>query len=195
MTALILSQGVPMLLAGDELSQTQQGNNNTYCQDNELTWLNWQLTDEQRAWCDFVRAAIQIRRTQAVFRRRKFFHDRAIHGEGIQDISWFDASGQEMTDKDWQTGYVRCLGMGLLGGQIDETNAQGEGIVSDSFLILFNANHKSVTFRLSDRAQGQDWEVLFDTSSTSMTRRLLGRLAEYPLQARSVAVLRPENPP
>ncbi len=97
-----------------------------------------------------------------------------------------------MSDQDWNAGDARCFGMGLLGGQIDETNEQGERIVGDSFLILLNAHHECVSFRLSARARDQNWELVFDTSSASMARRLLGRLAEYPLQARSVAVLRPE---
>jgi isoamylase len=99
-----------------------------------------------------------------------------------------------MSDQDWNSGYARCLGMGLLGGQIDETDAQGERIVSDSFLILLNAHHECVSFRLSGRARDQNWELVFDTSSPNMTRRILGHLAEYPLQARSVAVLRRDNP-
>ena len=99
-----------------------------------------------------------------------------------------------MSDQDWNAGYARCLGMGLLGGQIDEANAQGGRIVSGSFLILLNAHHECVSFRLSARARDQNWELVFDTSSANMTWRILGRLAEYPLQARSVAVLRPHNP-
>ena len=129
MTTLLLSQGVPMLLAGDELGHTQQGNNNTYCQDNELTWLNWELTDEQQAFCDFVRAVIQhSQRTQPVFQRRKFFQGRPIHGEDIKDISWFDPSGEEMTEEAWQTGYARCLGVRLAGDLIGEADEQGEPV-------------------------------------------------------------------
>src|SRR4029450_13876429 len=118
LTTLLLSEGVPMLLAGDELSHTQQGNNNAYCQDNEITWLTWHLTEEQQAFCDFVRAMIHLRRPQPVSQRRKFFQGRAIHGEGIQDITWFEPSGQEMTEEAWNTVYVRCLGVRLAGNLI-----------------------------------------------------------------------------
>jgi len=100
-----------------------------------------------------------------------------------------------MSDQDWNTGNVRCFGMGLLGRQIDETDAQGERVLNDSFLVLLNANHEFVSFRLSARVQDQNWELVFDTSNASMTPQILGRLAEYPLQACSVAVLRPDNPP
>ena len=96
---MVLSQGVPMLLAGKEFSHTQKGSNNTYCQDNECTWLNWKLCEEQLAFHAFVRAVIQLQRTQLVFRRRKFFLGRPIRGEGILDISWFEPSGEEMTQE------------------------------------------------------------------------------------------------
>src|SRR4029450_7164573 len=109
-TTLLLSQGVPMLLAGDELSHTQQGNNNTYCQDNDLTWRPWELTDEQRAFCEFVRQVVPRRRPQPVFQRRQFFQGRPIYGQDVQDITWFDPSGQEMSAEAWQTGYTRRLG-------------------------------------------------------------------------------------
>jgi isoamylase len=195
LATLFLSQGVPMLLAGDESGHTQLGNNNAYCQDSPLAWLNWDLAPGQRNLLEFVRGLIQLRKQNPVFRRRHFFQGRPIHGLDVKDLYWLTPAGTEMSDQDWNVGSARCLGMGLLGAQIDETNAEGEGIVGDSFLILFNANHKSVSFRLRGRAQDQNWEVLFDTSSASMTRRLLGRLVEYPLQARSVAVLRLDNPP
>jgi isoamylase len=186
LTTLVLSQGVPMILAGDEFGQTQQGNNNTYCQDNELTWLNWQLTDEQRAWCDFVHAAIQIRRTQPVFRRRKFFHDRAIHGEGIQDISWFDASGQEMTDKDWHNGYVRCLGVRLAGDRIGGTDERGDLVVGDTVLLLMNAHYEAIPFMLPPLKQGQRWERVLDTAPEPLP---FEGEPPYELQGRTMAVL------
>jgi isoamylase len=139
LATLLLSQGVPMLLAGDESGHTQLGNNNAYCQDSPLTWLNWDLAPEQR-----------------------------------KDLYWLTPVGTEMSDQGWNSGYARCLGMGLLGGQIDETNAQGERIVSDSFLILLNAHHECVSFRLGGRARDQNWELVFDTSSAKMTRRFSG---------------------
>ena len=194
LATLLLSQGVPMLLAGDELNHTQLGNNNAYCQDSTLTWLNWDLAPDQRELLEFVRELIKLRKQNPVFRRRHFFQGRPIHGLDVKDLSWLTPAGTEMSHQDWNAGYARCLGMGLLGDQIDEIDAQGDRIVSGSFLILLNANHECVSFRISARAQDQNWELVLDTSSASMTRRSLGRLAEYPLQARSVAVLCPHNP-
>jgi len=130
-----------------------------------------------------------LRTQNPVFRRRHFFQGRPIRGLEVKDIYWLTPAGTEMSDQDWNTGYARCLGMGLVGSQIDETDAQGEPIVNDSFLILINANDDRVSFRLAARVQDQNLELMFDTSSAKMTPQILGRLAEYPLQARSVAVL------
>src|SRR5205807_138596 len=117
---LLLSQGVPMLYAGDELAHTQNGNNNAYCQDNDLTWLNWDLSDPQKEFLEFVRKLTKIWKEQPVFQRRKFFYGRSIRGSGIKDISWFGPNGEEMSDEDWGAGFVRCLGMRLAGDQIGD---------------------------------------------------------------------------
>ena len=130
LATLMLSQGVPMLLAGDEFGHTQQGNNNAYCQDNELTWLNWELSDGAAGLCDFVRAVMRLQRTQPVFQRRKFFLGRPIRGEGIVDISWFEPSGEEMTEEAWSTGYARCLGMRWAGDLIGETDEKGDPMMA-----------------------------------------------------------------
>jgi len=193
LATLLLSQGVPMLLAGDESGHTQLGNNNAYCQDSPLTWLNWDLAAEQRELLEFVRGLIKLRTQNPVFRRRHFFQGRPIHGLDIKDLYWLTPAGTEMSDQDWNAGYARCLGMGLLGSQIDETDTQGERIVSGSFLVLLNAHSESVSFRLGARARDQNWERVFDTSSAKMTPQILGRLTEYPLQPRSVAVLHRQN--
>jgi isoamylase len=190
---LLISQGVPMLLAGDESGHTQLGNNNGYCQDSPLTWLNWNLGSDQRGLLEFVRELIQLRTHNPVFRRRHFFQGRPIHGVDVKDLYWVTPAGTEMSDQDWNAKNVSCLGVGLVGDQIDETDDQGERIVSDSFLILLNAHHEGVPFRLGARVQDQTWELVFDTSSASIIRRVLGRLNEYPLQPRSVAVLRRLN--
>jgi isoamylase len=193
LATLLLSQGVPMLLAGDELGHTQLGNNNAYCQDSPLTWLKWDLSSDQRELLEFVRGLIRLRAQNPVFRRRHFFQGRPIHGLDVKDLYWLTPAGTEMSDQDWNNGYARCLGIGLVGDQIDETNAQGERIVSDSFLILLNRDHECVSFHLSGRVQDQNWELVFDTSSADMTGRILGHLDEYPLQGRSIAALRLES--
>ncbi len=118
-----------MLLAGDELGHTQKGNNNTYCQDNELTWLNWELDEGQQEFLEFVKKAVRIWHEQPVFQRRKFFQGRPLRGSGIKDISFFDPAGKEMSDEDWNAGFVKCLGVRLAGDLIDDEDERGEPIV------------------------------------------------------------------
>ena len=190
LTTLLLSEGVPMLLAGDELSHTQQGNNNAYCQDNEITWLIWHLTEEQQAFGDFVRAMIHLRRTQPVFQRRKFFQGRAIHGAGIQDIAWFEPSGQEMTEEAWNTGYVRCLGVRLAGDLIGDVDERGESIVGDTMLLLLNAHHEPIPFTLPAAAESQSWERLLDTADPQGEPLQWIGGQPYALRGRSMVVLR-----
>ena len=195
MTTLLLSQGVPMLLAGDELCHSQQGNNNAYCQDNELTWLNWELTEEQQAWHEFVRSLLHLRRTQPVFQRRKFFQDRAIHGAGIQDISWLEPSGQEMTEEAWNTGYTRCLGVRLAGDLIGEVDERGEDIVGDTMLLLLNAHYEAVPFTLPATWEGELWERLLDTADPQSLPLACTGGQQYKLQGRAMAVLRVRTQP
>jgi isoamylase len=151
LATLLLSQGVPMLLAGDEFSQTQQGNNNAYCQDSPVAWLNWNLSAEQRELLELTRKLIDLRRTQPAFRRRHFFHSRPIHGKEIKDLYWLKQDGNEMSSADWHASQVRCLGMVLPGDQIIETGEEGERIIGDSFAILLNAD-QAVSFRLGETA-------------------------------------------
>ena len=190
MTTLLLSQGVPMLLAGDELCHSQQGNNNTYCQDNELTWLNWELSEERQAWYEFVRSLTHLRRTQPVFQRRKFFQDRAIHGESIQDISWFEPSGQEMTEEAWNTGYTRCLGVRLAGDLLGEVDERGEDIVGDTILLLLNAHYEAIPFTLPATQERELWERLLDTADPQGIPLTCTGGQQYTLQGRAMAVLR-----
>ncbi len=189
LTTLLLSQGVPMLLAGDERGHSQQGNNNTYCQDNELGWLSWELSDEQQELLEFTKKLIRLRKDQPVFRRRRFLQGRPIRGAGIKDIYWLKPDGSEMTDADWQAGYVRCLGVGLIGDQLDEMDSRGERVVGDTFLLLFNAHHDPLDFHLMGRAGNLAWDVVVDTSHGPDVAEQLPLRATYPLPARSLAVL------
>jgi isoamylase len=189
LTTLLLSQGVPMLLAGDEFSHTQQGSNNTYCQDNERTWLNWELSAEQQAFYDFVRSVIRLQRTQPVFQRRKFFLGRPIRGEDILDISWFEPSGEEMTEEAWNTGYARCLGVRWAGDLIEETDENGAPIVGDTILLLMNAHHDAIPFTLPALKDGQQWERLLNTAEGSAAPSPVDGQQPYELPARSMAVL------
>jgi glycogen operon protein len=140
LTTLLLSQGVPMLLAGDELGQTQNGNNNAYCQDNEITWLNWNLDDRQKMLLKFTQRVTQVLSEEPVFQRRRFFHGRPIEGEGAPDIAWVNPDGTEMKADAWNTGNARCLGV-LLNGENIDVDERGEEISGHTVLILFNADH------------------------------------------------------
>jgi isoamylase len=192
LATLFLSQGVPMLLAGDECGKSQAGNNNAYCQDSPLAWLDWEHSAEQRAQLQYVRELIALRRRHPVFRRRRFFQGQPVHGEEVNDLHWLKPDGTDMTASDWSASDGRCVGMGLLGDQIAETGAQGERILGDSFLVLFNAHAAPRPFRLGSRRRAVRWRCVFDTADAAAAGRVFEHHAEYPLQARSLAVLRPE---
>jgi isoamylase len=187
---LLLSQGVPMLGGGDELSHTQEGNNNTYCQDNELTWLKWQLDDRQKKFLDFVKKVILIWQTQPVFQRRSFFQGRSIRGTDIKDISWLGADGLDLDDDAWNSDDLRCLGVRLAGDLISDVNERGETIVGDTILILLNAHHEPIPFTLPRHNIGQTWERLFDTACADTAPPMYREHYAYPLRGRSTAVFR-----
>lgn len=195
LATLLLSQGVPMLLAGDEFGQTQHGNNNAYCQDSPIAWLDWKLSDEQRALLDFTRELIRLRKSQPVFRRRHFFQGRAIHSGEIKDLYWLKPDGTEMTDADWGAGHARCLLMGLPGDQITEMDEHGERITGANFAILLNAHHEPIDFRLGARHRDARWTCVFDTAASDTGPRTFGHTSIFPLQARSLAVFRVEPLP
>ncbi|MCL4848344.1 MAG: glycogen debranching protein GlgX [Acidobacteria bacterium] len=161
LATLLLSQGVPMLLAGDELGRTQGGNNNAYCQDNETSWVDWANLDEDLL--AFAQQVIAFRRDHPVFRRRRFFHGRPLHGTGVKDIGWFSPDGTEMTDDDWTSTSINSLMVFLNGDAIPSPGPMGERIVDDSFLLLFNAHHGPVSFRLPPPEWGAAWAVVLDT--------------------------------
>jgi glycogen operon protein len=186
---LMLSQGVPMLLGGDELSHTQKGNNNTYCQDNELTWLNWELNDEQKEFLEFVRRVTAIWREQPVFQRRKFFQGRRIRGSDIKDISWIDPSGHEMSDAAWDGVAAHCLAVRFAGDLIGDVDERGDPVVGDTLLLLLNAHHEARPFTLPATKPEHHWERLLDTADpTSATEYWVGG-DQYRLQGRSLALL------
>jgi glycogen operon protein len=191
LATLILSQGVPMLLAGDEMGHTQSGNNNAYCQDNELTWLNWDLSREQQALLDFTRRILAFWRGEPVLQQRRFFHGREIRGEKIKDVMWFDPSGEEMSPEAWNTGYARSLGLILRGDNID-SDEYGATISGDTLLMLFNADHAlDLSFNLPKLDKTHYWEMVFDTYTPEWrTRNSTPRGRVYPLRACSLAVFR-----
>jgi glycogen operon protein len=194
MTTLLLSAGVPMILAGDEIGHTQRGNNNAYCQDNDITWLNWNFSEEQRQFMDFVRSLIAIRRTQPVFQRRKFFQGRRLEEADVPDISWFQPSGEEMSDEAWNAGFAQCLGVRLPGDLIGDVNERGEPITGDSIVMLVNAHHEAIPFTLPARSETEKWERLIDTGDPGAERATYQGKKQYEIKGRSVVVLRSQQP-
>jgi len=194
MASLMLSVGVPMMLGGDELSHGQQGNNNTYCQDNELTWLDWGLDERKKEFLEFTRRILSIRTTQPVFQRRKFFLGRAIRGSDVKDISFFGPSGEEMSNDDWNAGFVKCLGVRLAGDFINDENERGEPVVGDTLLVLLNGHWEPIPFTLPKTMHGHLWQRLVDTADPSPASRALEEAEAYPLQERSLAVMVTRKP-
>ena len=197
LATLLFSQGVSMILAGDEIGHTQQGNNNAYCQDNELTWLKWDLTPEQQSLLAFVQKCIAIVKEQPVLQRRRFFHGHAIHGGEALDIAWLDTSGHEMSDEDWQTSFVRSFGVELFGQEVD-LDEHGEQINGDTLLLLFNADHATkIDFTLPELEEGQRWQLVMDTALPEDESQRVIDSPQYPLEPCSLAMLRlllPEPP-
>jgi isoamylase len=190
LTTLFLSQGVPMLLGGDELSRTQHGNNNAWCQDNELSWFDWELGDDQRELLEFTRRLIFMRRHHPVFRRRYFLQGTSDAGSGLPDVWWFRPDGRRMTRRDWEDGGVRWLGMFLNGEELHETTSRGEPIGDESFLLLFNAHHEPVTFQLPARRFGARWKLDLSTAEPHAEERSFAAREPVELESRSLVVLR-----
>jgi isoamylase len=162
---LLLSSGVPMLLAGDEMGRTQGGNNNAYCQDNEISWVNWKLDEGGVALLERVRALIALRRDHPVFRRRRFFQGQAIHGSGVKDIGWFTPNGAEMDEARWRAPDIATLGVFLNGGEIPDRGPRGERIVDDSFLLLLHGDAEPVAFTLPGLPWAKSYELIMDSAA------------------------------
>jgi isoamylase len=157
LATLFLSQGAPMLLGGDEFARTQGGNNNAWCQDNEISWFDWNWQESQRAQFEFTKRLVRLRREHPVFRRQHFLQGRDVTGSGLPDVWWFRPDGRKMTQRDWQHGDARVLGVFLNGEQISDHTRRGGIIDDDSFLVLFNAHHEDMTFTLPVRRFGAAW--------------------------------------
>ena len=191
MATLLLSQGVPMVLAGDDIGHTQQGNNNAYCQDNEISWLDWAPEHMDRGLLAFLQRLIALRKNHPVFRRRNFFQGRKIRGAEVKDIVWLRPEGSEMTDVEWNQEFARCLGVLLSGEAVDEVDERGQRIQDDNFLLLMNAHHEPVPFILPSLATSSGWIAILDTScqNTNCSEVFYPAAQAYPLQARSLALL------
>ena len=188
---LLLSQGVPMLLGGDEMGRTQGGNNNAYCQDNETAWYDWMAADQ--FLLGFTKRLIGIRIDHPVFRRRRWFEGRKVHGAGVRDIGWYNTDGNPMSEDDWNRGYARSLAVFLNGKAIPTPGPQGEKVEDDSFLILFNAHTKAVTFTVPEDLEAFRWQVVLDTSREMTCADLIGHEDAWPVEGWSVVLLQQIN--
>jgi glycogen operon protein len=196
LATLFLSQGVPMLLAGDAIGHTQNGNNNAYCQDNEISWLDWSPEHTDRELLAFTQRLIALRKDHPVFRRRNFFQGRQIRGVGIKDIVWLRPDGQEMTDEEWNQEFARCLGVSLSGHAADELDDRGQPIHDDNYLLLMNAHHEEIPFIVPTPLYSSGWFAILDTScqTTRNPDAFYAASTSYPLQARSLALLVEREP-
>jgi len=190
LVTLLLAQGVPMLLAGDELGRTQRGNNNAYCQDNEVSWCNWELDARARALLAFTRRLIGLRRAHPVFRRRRFFQGRPIYGSFLADVGWWAPDGHEMTEEEWVSGHVQCLGVFLNGEAIGEPGPRGERVTDDSFLVLLNGGAKRVAFVLPDERWAPAYELELDTADDARRANAFKAGSIVDLEGRSIVLLR-----
>nr|CRL69775.1 glycogen debranching protein GlgX [Mycolicibacterium malmesburyense] len=191
LTTLLLSQGVPMIAHGDELGRTQQGNNNVYCQDNELSWIDWNSADTDLM--EFTRKVSALRAAHPVFRRRRFFSGRPVRqrgGDGLPDIAWFAPDGSEMGDEDWETGYAKSIAVYLNGNGIPDRDVRGQRIVDDSFVLCFNAHYEPIDFAMPEKKFGDSWVAVIDTSAdTDDEAEPVGAGQKVTVAARSVQVL------
>ncbi|MGQ0573817.1 MAG: glycogen debranching enzyme, partial [Pseudonocardia sp.] len=206
LATLMVSQGVPMLAHGDELGRTQGGNNNVYCQDNETAWTDWTLAVKHADLAAFTAGLAALRAAHPVFRRRRFFAGRPIGSRrrpdtALADIAWFTPAGAEMTERDWDSGFGKCVTVFLNGDALADVDARGERVTDDSFLLCFNAHHEDIEVGLPPAAYGAGWAVVVDTAAgeIAVLSRAPGLVAAQPrtvdggaahtVEARSLLVL------
>ncbi len=192
MTTLLLSQGVPMISGGDEIGRSQQGNNNAYCQDNEISWYDWANPDEQMLY--FCQRLARYRAMHPVFHRRRWFHGRPIYGSEVKDIAWFNLEGQPMTEQDWDLGYIKTLGVFLNGETIPNPNPKGEPRTDDSFYVILNAHHEELEFVIPEIESRDSWCVELDTARGWVDESETIKVGEQlTVTGRSIVLLRCET--
>jgi len=190
LSTLILSQGVPLLLGGDEMGRTQQGNNNAYCQDNSISWVNWDLQQEDLELLEFVRFLIHLRKQHPIFCRRNFFQGCSLTDAEIKDIIWLNPNGQEMSQEAWKQAYVRCLGVYLSGQALNERDQYNQPVLDHDFLLLLNAHDGDIPFLLPyDKADHACWRVVLNTAEPDAPTRNYADPENFVLQSRSLALL------
>jgi isoamylase len=192
LTTLFLSQGVPMLLGGDEIARTQHGNNNAYCQDNEISWFHWELDEQKERLLEFTRGLIHFRSAHPVFRRTQFLTGDSPLGSGLPDSWWFRPDGRKMTRRDWANDELRSIGLFLNGDEIPTRTRQGEHVTDESFLVLFNSHHEAVMFLLPPRRFGQRWKLELSTAEPAVEEgeRSFTARGEVTVEGRSIVLLR-----
>jgi glycogen operon protein len=164
LSTLLLSQGVPMICGGDEICRTQRGNNNAYCQDNEISWYDWHLDERKLRFLEFTRQLIEFRKVHPNLRRRKFYQDREVYHSSLKDIAWYNVEGKEMNDSSWHEGWMRSVGVMFNGNTINQSDELGQPIVDDTFLLLLNSYGDCVTYSLPQSPKNLGWELVLDTS-------------------------------
>ncbi len=190
LSTLLLSQGVPMISHGDEYGRTQNGNNNAYCQDNDLAWMDWNWNENQKRLFEFTKKVIAIRKDHPVTHRRRYFKNRQIQGEGINDIRWLNTDGIDMTQEEWDTSFIRSMGMLLNGELMREIDEYGNALKADILLILVNSYWEPIAFTLPHEALGTDWEVLIDTADEKPDKTYDLVQSVYEIESRSLVLLR-----
>jgi isoamylase len=192
LTTMFTSQGVPMLLGGDEFGRTQHGNNNAWCQDNELSWFHWDWEDWQRDLLSFTQRLIALRRDHPTFRRSRFLEGRSSPGADLPDVWWMRPDGRRMTQRDWRRGDARAIGVFMNGDEIPALTPQGEPVADDSFLLLFNAHYEPIEFKLPTRRFGARWRFVLSTAEPEVEdgSRSYPARAAIPVESRSILVLR-----
>ena len=192
LATLFLSQGIPMLLGGDEVGRTQRGNNNAYCQDNDVSWYDWNHVDE--AFLAYTRRLIKFRREHPVFRRRRFFQGRPIHGSDVSDIGWFTPEGTEMTEADWRKGLAKAIAVFLNGEAVPAVDIRGDPVVDDTFFLLFNGSPDGRKFVLPAGGWGELWVKVLDTTLPGDAEEAEPAQVKagqpFPVEGRSVVLLR-----
>jgi len=189
LATLFLSQGVPMLLAGDEIGRTQRGNNNSYCQDNEISWVDWEKADKDLL--EFTRKLIHLRRNHAAFSRKNWFRGEPIKGKGIEDITWFQPNGSKMTPEHWDQNFAKSIAVFLNGQGLHAVNSEGEKVVDDNFYIIFNASDQAIDYKLPGEDYAKDWRIIFDTARYNQEegKQLYKAAEKIKIDGRSVILL------
>ncbi|HET7538162.1 MAG TPA: hypothetical protein VFJ90_17000, partial [Candidatus Didemnitutus sp.] len=188
---LLLSQGVPMISGGDELARTQRGNNNAYCQDNEITWQDWTIDPSRQAFFEFARKVVHWRRQHPNFRRRSFYETDSGRKWQAENLQWYRIDGEVMSESDWQDGTMRMLAMYLRGDAPEIRDAEGRTVVDWDFLLVFNSHHEAGEFRLPKELAKRSWKIVFDTNRPKLSEsgEEAGSDAVVPLAARSFVLL------